>query len=317
MRDLFPKVIKKAGIFILFVFLFSFAQQALAQAYSGTSRIKGLVTDENGQPLSEVKVTLYHVQTDSGFETKTNAKGEWQANMIRGGDWYIDFSKTGYEVKKISVRVTEGQTRGPVIETKLKKLEGLVITKEVLDQLEKGNKLFDEGKIDEAMAVYSDLLAKNPEAYVINYSIGNCFFAKEDYDKAIEYYEKVIEKNAQFVPALIAIGNAYINKKDVDKAMEWYSRIDISKIDDAVVLYNIGTIYFNHSRHDQALKYYQKAVAIQPDFTDALYQLGLTQLTLGHFKEAMEAFQNYLKIDAESDRAVQVKNFIEFLKTKI
>jgi len=317
MRKTLPNILKMSGIFFLLIVLFSLGQQALAQAYSGTSRIRGIVTDDNGEPLAEVKITLYHVKTDSGFETKTNSKGEWQANMIRGGNWYVDFRKTGYEVKKISVQVTEGQTRGPVIETKLKKLEGLVITKDVLDLLEKGNKLFDEGKIEEALAVYSDLLLKNPEAYVINYSIGNCYFAKENYDQAIECYQKVIEKNSQFVPALIALGNACINKKDVDKAMEWYSRIDINKIDDPVVLYNIGTIYFNHSRHDQALKYYQKAVTIQADFTDALYQLGLTELTLGNYKQAMEAFQNYLKVDAESDRAVQVKNFIEFLKTKI
>jgi lipopolysaccharide biosynthesis regulator YciM len=317
MNNIFASRWKKIAVLFLFLFIFFLGRQAFAQAYAGTARIKGVVTDENGQPLADVKVTLYHVNSDSGFETKTNAKGEWQANMIRGGSWYIDFSKTGYEVKKLSIQVTEGQTKAPVIETKLKKLEGLVITKELLEALEKGNKLFDQGKYDEALAVYNDLLTKNPEAYVINYSIGNCYFAKEDYDKAIEYYQKVIEKNSQFVPALIALGNAYVNKKDIDKAMEWYSRIDINKIDDPVVLYNIGTIYFNHSRHEEAVKYYQKAVSLQGDFLDALYQLGLTQLTLGHFKEALEAFQNYLKIDAESERALQVKNFIEFLKTKI
>lgn len=302
---------------LILVLLTGLTRPSFSQAYAGTSRIKGIVTDENGQPLAEVKVSLYHVQSDSGFETKTNSKGEWQANMIRGGNWYIDFSKAGYEVKKISVTIAEGQTKGPIIETKLKKLEGLVITKEVLDELQKGNNLFDQGKIDEAMAVYLDLLNKNPEAYVINYSIGNCYFAQEKYDQAIEYYQKVVEKNPQFVPALIGIGNAYVNKKEIDKAMEWYSRIDIEKIDDPVVLYNIGTIYFNHSRHDQALKYYSKAVSLQPDFPDALYQLGLTQLTLGQYKEAMATFQNYLKYDTESDRALQVKNFIEFLKTKI
>ncbi|HEK86238.1 MAG: tetratricopeptide repeat protein [Candidatus Saccharicenans sp.] len=315
-------MIKKGHLFIwelgLFFLLILFAASAaFPQAYAGRARIRGVVTDEQGQPLADVRVKLYHVSSDSGFETKTNAKGEWSANMIRGGTWYIDFNKTGYEPKKISTQVSEGQLKAPVIETKMKKLEGLVLSKDLLDELEKGNALFDKGDIDAALAIYQDMINKFPDAYVINYSIGNCYFKKENYDQAISYYQKVIDKNPQFVPALIALGNAYINKNDVDKAMEWYSKLDIAKIDDPVVLYNIGTIYFNHSRHDQALKYYQKAVELQPDFLDAIYQLGLTQLTLGNYKEALTTFQNYLKYDAESERAVQVKNFIEFLKTKI
>ncbi|MCI4444495.1 MAG: tetratricopeptide repeat protein [Candidatus Aminicenantes bacterium] len=305
----------RLGLFVVVILLLS--SVAFPQAYAGRARIRGVVTDEQGQPLAQVRVKLYHVSSDSGFETKTDDKGEWSANMIRGGTWYIDFNKTGYEPKKISIQVSEGQLKAPVIETKMKKLEGLVLSKELLDELEKGNALFDKGNIDEALAVYQDMISKYPDAYVINYSIGNCYFKKEDYDQAIAYYQKVIDKNPQFVPALIALGNAYVNKKDIDKAMEWYSKLDIAKIDDPVVLYNIGTIYFNHSRHDQALKYYQKAVEIQPDFTDAIYQLGLTQLTLGNYKDALTTFQNYLKYDSESERSVQVKNFIEFLKTKI
>jgi tetratricopeptide (TPR) repeat protein len=293
------------------------AINTFAQAYAGTARIKGVVTDDQGNPLSEVQVKLYHVESDSGFETKTNKEGQWQANMIKGGTWYIDFNKTGYEIKKISIQVTEGMKKAPIIETKLKKLEGLVVTEDVLAELEKGNKLLDEGKIDEALAIYNDILAKNPEAYVINYSLGNCYFKKEDYDRAIEYYLKVYEKNPNFAKAIIGIGNAYINKNDVEKAMEWYNKLDISKIDDAVVLYNIGTNYFNRARADLALKYYQRSVELQPNFTDAIYQLGLTYLTLGQYKESLTVFSEYLKYDSESQRATQVKNFIEFLKTKI
>jgi len=301
-----------AMLLVLFV-----SASVYPQAYAGKGKMKGIVTDEQGQPLPDVKVKLYHVSSDSGFETKTDARGEWLAYMIRGGNWYIDFYKTGYEVKKISIQISEGQTKSAVIETKLKKIEGLVLTKEILDELEKGNNLFDKGSINEAMAVYSDLLTKYPEAYVINYNIGNCYFTQKNYDQAIEYYQKVLDSNPQFTQAIIAIGNSYINKDDVDRAVEWYEKLDISKIDDAVVLYNIGTSYFNHSQAAAAVKYYQRAVEIQPDFTDALYQLGIARLTLGNYKQSLTVFENYLKYDAESERAVQVKNFIEFLKSKI
>lgn len=304
-------------LFLVILLVLFTSASVYPQAYAGKARIKGLVTDDEGHPIPEVRVKLYHVNSDSGFETKTDARGEWLAYMIRGGNWYIDFYKTGYEVKKISIQISEGQTKPPLVETKLKKIEGLVLTKDILDELEKGNNLFDKGSINEAMAVYSDLLTKYPEAYVINYNIGNCYFAQKNYDQAIEYYQKVLDSNPQFTQAIIAIGNSYVNKEDMDKAIEWYEKLDISKIDDAVVLYNIGTIHFNHSQAAAAVKYYQRAVEIQPDFTDALYQLGLTHLTLGNYKQSLTVFEDYLKHDAESERAVQVKNFIEFLKSKI
>jgi len=42
--------------------------------------------------------------------------------------------------------------------------------------------------------------------------------------------------------------------------------------------------------------------------------LGLAHLTLGQQKEAVEVFENYLEHDPDSERASQVKGFLEYLK---
>ena len=285
------------------------------QAYSGKGRMKGVVMDEQGNPIEGVKVKLYNAKSDSGFETKTDDNGIWEAIWIRGGTWDIDFSKAGYEIKKIFVEVNESGKVIPV-ETKMKKLQGFALPEELLAELDKGNALFDEGKLDEAQAIYEKLLQANPEAYVINFSIGNCYFKKEDYDRAIVYYLKVLDKDPNYVKALISMGNSYSNKKDVDRAMEYYNRIDIAKIDDVDILYNIGSNYYNNSKFEDALKYYKKAVEMKPDYADGLYQMGLTELNLGNFQEAVTSFENYLKIDPDSQRASQVKGFLDYLKKK-
>ncbi len=98
--------------------------------------------------------------------------------------------------------------------------------------------------------------------------------------------------------------------------MDWYNKIEFEKIEDPVVLYNLGTNYYNSSKFEEALKFYQRAVELQKDFLDALYQLGLTYLTLNKTSEAIQAFENYLKLDADSDRAGQVKSFLEYLRKK-
>jgi len=286
-----------------------------AQSYRGQGRLKGKVSDEAGNPLAGVKVKLFSVKGQSGFELATDAEGQWTANYIRGGGYNIDFLKPGYEPKSISVSIPE-RTNNPPVEVKLKKAEGLMITEELRAELEAGNKLFDEKRFEEACKVYEDILAKNPDVYIISKNVGNCRFELQQYDLAETAYLKVLEKEPANADIMLLIGNCYANRDQGDKAMEWYNKIEFEKITDPTVLFNIGLSFTKQSKFEDALRYYKRSVEVQKDFLDGLYQLGLTYLSLGKNAEAIPPFEEYLKIDPDSPRADQVKNFLEFLKKK-
>ena len=142
----------KRVLWTTFIMLLS-AGLVLSQSYRGQGRLKGKVTDEEGKPLEGVKVKLFSVKGQSGFELTTNAGGEWTANYIRGGGYNIDFLKAGYEPKSISTSIPEA-TNNPPVEVKLKKMEGLMITDELRSALEAGNKLSAEKKFEEAGKIY-------------------------------------------------------------------------------------------------------------------------------------------------------------------
>jgi tetratricopeptide (TPR) repeat protein len=300
--------------FITLILVLS-AGLVLSQSYRGQGRLKGKVTDEEGKPLSGVKVKLFSVRGQSGFELTTNAEGEWTANYIRGGGYNIDFLKAGYEPKSISTSIPEA-TNNPPVEVKLKKMEGLMITDELRSALEAGNKLFAEKKFEEAGKIYEDLIAKNPGVYILHKNVGNCRFELQQYDLAEAAYQKVLEKEPGNADIILLIGNCYANRGEADKAMEWYNRIEFEKITDPTVLYNIGTSFTKQSKFEDALKYYKRSVEVQKDYLEGLYQLGLTYLALGRNPEAIPPFEDYLKIDPDSPRAGQVRNFLEFLKKK-
>ncbi len=285
------------------------------QGYRGKGRVKGLVTDQNGNPIEGVTVKLYCERGASGFEVKTDADGEWKAMYIRGGPWDIDFEKVGYMPKKISVNLREFD-KNKDIEVQLQKIEGLVVTDELKEELQQGNDLFNQGKYEEAIAAYQAIVQKFPETYILYRNIGNCYFQLEEYDLAEEYYKKVLEKDPEDTESLLGIGNTYANRGENEKALEWYNKIDFDKISDPLVLYNIGSNFYTQGQYQEALKYYRKAVELKSDFLDALYQLGLVNLSLGNNQDAIDAFERYLKIDSDSGRADQVRNFIEFLKKK-
>jgi len=286
-----------------------------AQDWKGKGRVGGIVTDEAGNSLEGVTVNLFSLKAQDGLSVKTDKNGKWLGAWIRSGGWNIDFEKIGYAPKKISVEISESK-KNPDITIKMAKVEGLVITDEVKDLLGKGNGLFEKDDYNGALAVYQEIIAKYPDTYLIYMNIGNCHFAQEKYDLAEENYLKLLEKDPKKAEAIIAVGNCYANRGDSAKALEWYGKVEFEKIEDPIVLFNLGTNYYNNAKFEDALRFYQKAVEKQKDSVDALYQLGLTYLNLQKNAEAIAAFEDYLKIDADSQRAAQVKGFLEYLKKK-
>lgn len=305
---------KRAGSVLLTVLFIS--ALASAQAYKGQGRINGVVTDEQGNPLEGVKIKLYLEKVKSGFETETDKNGEWKAWWIRGGTWKIDFEKPGYMPHKLDAEVNEWKKNPPILVT-MKKVEGAVLTEELLEALNEGNELYDQMKYAEAISSYQKILQEFPDAHIINKNIGNCYFQMEQYEEAEEYYKKVLEKDPEDQEIMMLIGNTYTNRGESEKASEWYQKIDFEKISDSTVLYNIGSNFYSNQKYEDALKYYKRAIEIKPDFLDALYQLGLVHLTLGNYQDSIQVFENYLEKDSDSERSDQVRNFIEFLKTKI
>jgi len=303
---------KRAIVFGLCLILVSTAFLG-AQDWKGKGRLGGVVLDKSGAGIEGVRVKLFSLKAQEGTEVKTDKSGHWMAAWIRSGAWNVDFDKVGYAPKKLSVEISENK-KNPDVEIVLDKIEGLVLTDEIKDLLTKGNELFDKNDFAGALAAYENLLVKYPDAYPVYMNVGNCHFAEEKYDLAEAAYLKLLEKDPKNVNGIIAVGNCYANRGDVAKAQEWYGKIEFEKIDDPTVLYNLGTTYYNNAKFEDALKFYQKAVEKQKDSTDALYQLGLTYLNLQRKAEAIATFESYLKVDAESERAAQVKSFLDYLR---
>ena len=305
----------KKTAFLVFVLVLLTHSVAFAQGYKGKGKVKGIVQDQDGNPIEGVKIKLYCERGGAGFEVITDSNGKWRAFYIRGGPWDIDFEKMGYMPKKIDINLSE-VAKNPDIEIKLQKVEGMVITDDLKDELQAGNDLFDNEKYEEAISVYESIIDEFPDAYIIQKNIGNAYFKMEQYELAEEFYRKVLEKDPEDHESMLSIGNTYMNRGQDAKALEWYNKIEFEKITDPLVLFNVGSNFYSQGQHQEALKYYRKSVEIKGDFLDALYQLGLVNLTLGNNQEAIEVFQEYLKYDTESGKADQVRNFIAFLKKK-
>jgi len=308
---------KKTTAFILFICIISFSNAVgSSQEYKGKARVRGTVYDEQGNPIEGVTVKLYFPSASDGFTLQTDKEGEWVASWIRNGEWNIDFEKAEFMPEKISVQISEVR-RNPDLEITLKRAQVSAVNDGLEALLSEGNDLFAEEKYAEAITVFTKMLEDRPEIYQINKNIGNCYFKQGKYDQAEEFYKKVLEKEPDNADILLAIGNCHINRGDKETALQWFQKIEFERISDPSALFNIGSNFFSHSQYEEALKYYKKAIAIKEDFLEARYQLGLTYLTMTRYEESIKTFEEYLKFDKDSERAAQVNNFLDFLKTKI
>jgi len=299
-------------IVLLVALIVSVSTVVFPQDWKGKGRVVGWVYDEQGAPLKDVKVKCVSSKTQSGFEVITDGEGKFVASWLRSGSWNIDFDKPGYAPKKVSTNIRE---LGKAVEVKitLTKIKGLVITEELSADLSKGNLLYEEKKYEEAAKVFQGILDNFPDAYIINLNLGNCYFELEQYDVAEQYYLKILDKDPENADAMMLIGNCYVNRNDSAKAIECIARL-ISIRSKIPLSSTIWGKFYSNGKFEDALNCFRKAVDIQNDFSDGLYQLGLAYLNLGKNAESIATFENYLVVDPESDKAEQVKSFLDFLK---
>ncbi|PYQ52737.1 MAG: hypothetical protein DMF78_10720, partial [Acidobacteria bacterium] len=158
-----------------------------------TGAVRGRVVDEKGQGVPEAVVTLeFQGGVTRKFDSKTNKKGEFTQVGLTPGVYRITANKEGYQGGYIDTRVSLGE---PLQVPDLK-----IVTKAVAqaaaggeaekanaalrEMFGKANQLSQEGKTEEAIAAYTELLAKNPQVAEAHYNIGYLKSQKKDWPGA-------------------------------------------------------------------------------------------------------------------------------------
>lgn len=108
---------------------------------------------------------------------------------------------------------------------------------------ERGNRAYEAGNHDEALARYTEAQTAAPDAPELHYDIGNALYRKEDYAAAVEAYRRALAG----------------------------SRTDL--LPDAA--YNLGNAHFRERRFREAAEAYRQGLELRPDDPDARRNLEL------------------------------------------
>ena len=139
--------------------------------------------------------------------------------------------------------------------------------------LEKGKQLYRDDQDSEAVAVFQQVVALDPDLAEGHFRLGLGYEAlakseeaESQYKKAVDAYKKYLETNENDAEAHYNLGQTYANLSQFSDAIREYRVATKLKSDDPDMFYDLGTAYTKLAQYDAAAAAFSKSLEIDPDY---------------------------------------------------
>ena len=168
--------------------------------------------------------------------------------------------------------------------------------------LQRGQALFDEGRLTEAASVYTAVLALDPQNWESAFALASISLLVGELDKAISQYDALIERRPHVAESYYKRGNAYNKLGRIAEALSNYDQALALNPAYANAFCNRGTVLQRCERWGEALASYDRALALNPTDAFAHYNRGAVLLEMNRFEDAIRSY----------DRAIELHgNYVE------
>lgn len=309
------------------------AGSASAQAWRGTGRLAGVVTDPSGKPVAGAKVTLVWTRDSNAAGPApivTNKNGKWVAGGLALGGWNIDVEAPGFELRQMSASVTgqlqaemkividpkpvEEPKPAPVEEKETLQVGGVEISPEVAAAIEAANTFMKAEKWAEAAAEYEKAVAALPENMQLKAAMSRAYYGAGNKKKAIENLRIVHQADTGNVIYATLLADMLLEDGQLDEGQKVLAALPPGALSDPNTIINLGIRFVNNEKPEEAHKYFSDAVAVDPNFAPAYYYRGIAALQLKKMKEARADLQKVIEIAPDSAEAKDAKDLLAQMK---
>jgi thioredoxin-like negative regulator of GroEL len=293
---------------------FTLATPAWAQS-RGQGHMAGVVRDEAGQAVEGVQVKAVKAGEKDVFTDKTNKKGEWAINGVAGGQWNLDFSKDGYEPRKLAAPVDEFVHVPPMNIAIKKAIVKVDPNAEIKSELQRAAPLLEARKYADARAIYEALLQKYPDIWQVEPLIARTYAGENKPDEAIAHLQTALQHDSNNIEVRVLLASELSQQGKTAEAQKYLDGIDMSQIKDPVVFLNQGINLINQGKAADALPIFEKVVAAFPKDPDGFYYRGRCELAVGKFPEAKADLLKFIAMPgADAAEVDQAKKILEQMK---
>jgi tetratricopeptide (TPR) repeat protein len=166
-----------------------------------------------------------------------------------------------------------------------------------------GVSLMRQGRLQEAIAHYTEALRIAPDFAKSHYNLGVALERQGRIQEATDRYAEALRIEPNLVEAHNNLGVLLASQGKVQEAATHYTEALRIKTDYADAHYNLGIALAEQGKIQEATVHYTEALRIAPDFAEAHYNLGVVLLSRGKTQEAILHYAEALRIKPDYVKA--------------
>ncbi len=293
---------------------------AAGQAAAQIGRVGGVVKEEAGEPLKGATITAQNTDIAQSFTATTDNKGRFIMIGLRTGEWRFLAQAPGFEAQLGVMRVRMGAPNPPITFT-LKRGGvaaygplGGITGKDLQSGLGDAETAFKQGRWDDAVAAYRDVMSRSAALSVINLQIGAAYRNKKDHVAALAAYNALLKVDPDNAKAHVGIAETEMERGDSKAAEDALLRAAESAAAGREVFFSLAEVKFTRDEMSEAARWYQKASDADPFWGKPLYKLGLCAVKAGDADGAAKLMARVIAVDPVSPEAALAKASLESLK---
>jgi cytochrome c-type biogenesis protein CcmH/NrfG len=173
-----------------------------------------------------------------------------------------------------------------------------------------GKQRQQEGKLEEAIALYRQAIEIKPDEYYHYYCLGLLLIEAKQIDKAIECYRQALELNPTKALIYYQLALIFHKKNQFTDAIAYYHQAIDLEPNNADFYCFLGEALFKNNQLEAAIIAHQKVIEIERKCILSYYYLGRIRRQQKRYKEAIIYFQKAIEIDPKIEQAYLALQYV-------
>jgi len=169
-------------------------------------------------------------------------------------------------------------------------------------QLQSALTLHQQGHLDEAEAIYKEILQSQPNHFDALQLLATINAQKNKFVKAISLFDKALAINPDHAETHNNRGNALSAFNSYEEAIPCYERAIALNLEYAEAYFNQCKALKELNRFEDALMNYKQALALKPDYTEAYINLSNLLLELKRYEDAIVYYDKALTLIPDNQK---------------
>jgi len=153
------------------------------------------------------------------------------------------------------------------------------------------NQFLRKGFIDR----FTQYLRVQPNAWHLRYNLAVALTHDGRIDEALEQFRQVLNKNPKHLQTMINIGCIYLGRGDAAQALQIFTNT-LAVWNIPLVRANLSVAYLQLGQFWEAIRHLKQTLALDPKLADAWTNLGSAYLRLNCLEKSISASFNALKL---------------------